>query len=61
MNGHASNIKDKIYTDMQRESANFNYENAAKLRDRLETINKIISQQSIIQILVMQMSLALVD
>lgn len=47
MNGHASNIKDKIYTDMQRESANFNYENAAKLRDRLETINKIISQQSI--------------
>ena len=47
MNGHASNIKDKIYTDMQNESANFNYENAAKLRDRLETINKIISQQSI--------------
>ncbi len=47
MNGRASNIKDKIYTDMQNESANFNYENAAKLRDRLETINKIISQQSI--------------
>ena len=47
MNGHASNIKDKIYADMQRESANFNYENAAKLRDRLETISKIVSQQSI--------------
>tara|TARA_Y100000768_G_C23989485_1_gene691257 strand:- start:4231 stop:6084 length:1854 start_codon:yes stop_codon:yes gene_type:complete len=47
MNGRASNIKDKIYNDMQNESANFNYENAAKLRDRLETINKIISQQSI--------------
>ena len=47
MNGHASNIKNKIYTDMKKESDNLNYENAAKLRDRLETINKIISQQSI--------------
>ncbi len=47
MNGHASNIKEKIYSDMQKESAKLNYENAAKLRDRLETVNKIISQQSI--------------
>ena len=46
MNGQVHNIKDKIYNDMQKESNALNYENAAKLRDRLETINKIISQQS---------------
>ena len=47
MKGKASTIKDKIYSAMQEESSKLNYENAAKLRDRLETINKIQSQQTI--------------
>tara|TARA_B110000444_G_scaffold260558_1_gene308029 strand:- start:55 stop:1908 length:1854 start_codon:yes stop_codon:yes gene_type:complete len=47
MNGKGNDIKDKIYLDMENESKNLNYENAAILRDRLETITKIQSQQTI--------------
>ena len=47
MNGKGNYIKDKIFLDMEKQSKSFNYENAAILRDRLETITKIQSQQTI--------------
>tara|TARA_Y100000590_G_scaffold424833_1_gene532195 strand:- start:13171 stop:15030 length:1860 start_codon:yes stop_codon:yes gene_type:complete len=47
MSGKASDIKSKIYSEMNNESKNFNFENAALLRDRLEAISKIQSQQMI--------------